>query len=115
MVAVGVHLAAEMGDGHRALALAVELAELVAQKIERALQIGDIHRRAAIGDQPQRLGFEVRHAAMLDQPLQHGGCQENAALGPAVHQLDRLRHLVLAALGKDLHGAARQHGEVPQA
>ena len=104
-----------MGDGHRAFALAVDLHQLVAQKIEGVLEVADIHRRAAIGDQPQRIGPELRHAAMLDQALHHGGRQEDAAVGPAVHQLDGLRHLVLAALGEDLHRATRQQGEVPQA
>ena len=115
MPAIGMHLAAEMGDGHRTLALAVDLHQLVAQKIEGVLEVADIHRRAAIGDQPQRLGLELPHAAVLDQALQHGGRQEDAAVGPAIHELDGLRHLILAALGRDLHRAARQQGEVPQA
>jgi len=102
MGAIGMHLATEMGDGHRALALAVELGKLVPQEIERALEVGNVHRRAAVGDQAQRVGLEVGYAAVLDQALHHGRRQEDAALGPAVHQLDGLGHLVLAAFGEHL-------------
>src|SRR5437667_96083 len=45
----GVHLAAEMGDGHRAFALAVELAErAIAQRGHGMLEVADIHRRTAV-------------------------------------------------------------------
>ena len=91
------------GDGHRALALAVELVELVAQQIERALEVGDVHRRAAVGDDLSAARVGRAGAAVLDQALHHGGREEDADVaGQRFSARTRARDSNLPLSGKTL-------------
>src|ERR671931_316840 len=46
----------QAGDGHRRLALAVELVEARAEELDRAQRIGDVHGRTAIDERAQAFG-----------------------------------------------------------
>ena len=50
MRGIGMRALVQRGDAHRALALAVDLGEPMAEHGMRAVEIGEVHRPAAIDD-----------------------------------------------------------------
>ena len=60
------------GDGHRALALAEELVQARAEQVDRAQAVGDVHRRAAVGDGLQVAQVRAAGGRARQQPHEHG-------------------------------------------
>src|SRR5664280_884293 len=76
---VGDDVMAERGDGHRRLALTVNLGQAVAHGFSRANQVIDVHRAAAVDNRPERRGaFDTRTRLgdVGDEPVDDGGCGE---------------------------------------
>ena len=77
MRGVGQLCARQHGANHRRFALAVNLHEARPHDPQRALDVGQVHRRAAINDGLERTRAVIRAIAhelrMIDQPLDDGG------------------------------------------
>src|SRR6201986_747114 len=67
----------EPSDGHRRLALAVELVESWPENVEGALQIGDVHRSAAVIDCAQVRYVGSGDLRRMYEPGQHRRCGEH--------------------------------------
>jgi hypothetical protein len=72
---------AEAGDGHRALALPVELVQARAEQRQRAREVRHVHRTAAIDDGLQVGQARLGGPAVISHAHQHGGrCEERHVL-----------------------------------
>ncbi len=111
---IGDDLARHRGDGHRRLALAVDLRELRSQRRQRGLAVLDVHRRAADDDALQAIETRVPHRGMRDEALDHGRRGEEARAIPALQQRDDLGRIEAAGIRHHVHGSRqdmRQHIE----
>ena len=84
MIAVG-----QVGNGHRRLALTVQLHQARTQFLHGATQILGQNRRTAIDQRVQRSVVVAIHGGRIDQPLHHDRCGKK--IGDPVG-LDRLQH-----------------------
>ena len=107
MRAVGEVLAAERGDRHRALALAVDLDEALAHHRERVLDVGEIHRPAAVDDGLEPVERGVRRARVVDEALDHGRRGEHRDAGMDARKLEDLGGVEPAARRDHLLRAAQ--------
>ena len=114
MAAVGMCGLVEAGDGHGALALAVEIVELGAQQRECALQIGEVHRGAAVDDGLEAARVGRTCAGVIDEARHHGGRSEHADVFGC---RQRVEHLVgfERAFEDDVVAAAGDVGEAVEA
>src|SRR3954447_2066868 len=94
MLAVRDVLAGQHRDGHRALALPVDLRQPRPEAVERMKRILDIHRGAAPHDGAQIL--RLRAAGEIDQPLDHRGRGKHRHAAPAREQAEDLVRLEAA-------------------
>ena len=95
----------QRGDGHRRLALAVDLRQPRAEAVERGQRVLDIHRRAAPDQRADVLGVEIGRTG--DQALDHGRRREHRHARPGIEQRDDLLRLEAAALRHHLHAEPR--------
>jgi len=93
MGVVGMHAFGEACDRHRRLALAVELVETRPEELQRALEIGDVHRPAAVKDRPQiaQIGGGDRWGA--DEPRQHRWRRKHRDPRAALQRFDYRIHI----------------------
>ena len=111
MVPVGVVGLGQGGDRHRCLTLPIDLGETRAEDGEGVLQVGQIHRRAAVDDRLQMGEVGVDHGPIAGKPLHHGGSSEERHSGPAVQEGGDLVAIDAAGLRHDTH---RAPGDVRQ-
>ena len=116
MAGIGVHRLVERGDAHRALALAVDLRETIAEGGLRALEIGLVHRPAAIDDGFQAGMLEAAGIGVLGETPDHRrrgeqGYTARSGISGATPRLEERKNLggIEAAAGRQqLAGAARR-------
>ena len=77
MLGAAVPVAAQRGDRHRRLALAVDLHKALAHGGDGVPDVGEIHRPAAIDDGAQPLAVLAALLGGIDQPPHHGGGGEH--------------------------------------
>jgi hypothetical protein len=99
---LGVARLAQRGDGHRALALAVDLRELVAENRHRPLAVLDVHRPAAVDDRLQVAGVGACGGGAVDQAAHHRRRREQRGARMRGDQGENLVRLETAARGNDL-------------
>ena len=80
---VGMQGLAEPADGHRTLALAIQVVQPGAEQGERALEVGRVHRRAAVDDGLQAPRLRRAGAGVIDEARHHGRRGEHADVGVA--------------------------------
>ena len=114
MIAVGVVRLRQGGDRHRRLALPVDLGQAWTEDGEGVLQIGQVHRRAAVDDRLQVRQVGCRQGRVPGQPLHHGGSGEERRPRPATQQRGDLVAVDAAGLGEDADRAAGDVGEPVQ-
>jgi hypothetical protein len=90
----------QVGDGHRAFALPVDLREPRSKTVERAQRILEIHRRAAPDDGADILRGTFGRA--IDHPLHHGGRREHRQIAPSLEQRENLFRLEAAGFRNDV-------------
>jgi len=83
-----MHAFGEPGNRHRRLALPVELVEPRAKELQRPLEIGDIHRAAAIEDRSQTAQIGVADRRGVDEPRQHRRRREHRDPRMALQRVD---------------------------
>ncbi len=112
IAAVGVVGLGQRGDGHRRLALPVDLGEARPEQVERVLQVGEVHRRAAVDDRLQvgQVGVDDRRVA--GEALDHRRRGEERHAVPVLEEGGDL--LAVDAAGVR-HDARRPLGDVRQA
>ncbi len=105
MIALGDVFFRQRGDGHRRLALPVDLRQPRPEAVERGQRILDIHRRAAPDQRADVFGVDIGRTG--DQALDHGRRGEHRHARPGIEQRDNLLRLEAAAFGDDLHAEPR--------
>ena len=105
MIAVGDVLLRQGRDGHRRLALAVDLRQPRAETVERGERVLDIHRRAAPDQSTDVVG--VRLGRAFDQPLDHGRRGEHRHALVRAKQREDLLRLEAAGFRHHLHAEPR--------
>ena len=111
MVPVGVVCLGQGGDRHRRLALPVDLGQAGAEDGEGVLQVGQVHRCAAIDDRLQVGEVGGGDGPVAGQPLHHGGSGEERHPRPAPQEGGDLVAVDAAGLRHDAH---RPPGHVGQ-
>jgi hypothetical protein len=103
MVPVGVVCLGQGGDRHRRLALPVDLSQAGAEDVEGVLQVGQVHRCAAIDDGLQMGMVGGGDGPVADQPLHHGWRSEERHARPAPQQGSDLVAVYAPGLRHDAH------------
>src|SRR5216683_1098031 len=111
MPGVRVAFPRQDGDRHRAFTLTVDLNEFLAERVEPASDVFQVHRPTGINDCFQILEFRRPGAGMVDEALDDGGRTEDRRAPMDFEQLKNLRRVELAALGDDLSGGLRDMRE----
>src|SRR5262249_21164598 len=83
LVPVGVICLGQGGDGHRRLALPVDLGQARTEHGERVLEVGQVHGCATVDDRLQVGEVRVGDGPVAGQPLHHGGSREERHPRPA--------------------------------
>ena len=109
---VAVQVLGHRGDGHRRLALAIDLRKLVAKALHRALGILDIHRPAAVDDGLDIVAVGV--TACVDQALDHGRRGEHGQAAQAFLCAQQGKDFVRVETAGLWHGVERGAGDVRQ-
>ena len=99
------------GDRHRRLALPVDLGQPGAEDGEGVLQVGQVHRCAAIDDGLQVGEVGGGDGPVAGQPLHHGGSGEERHSRPAPQQGGDLVAVDTAGLRHDAHRPAGDVGQ----
>ncbi len=102
---VGEERAIHGGDRHRRFALAVDLREARAQRRERRLAVGDVHRPAAVDDRLQPLQRRGGKRRRRDESLHHRRRREQAAPVPVRRETQRLRGVEALGFRQHVHRA----------
>src|SRR5919106_449367 len=112
---IGMRPLVQGGKAHRALALAVDLGEAIAEHVVGAIEIGEVHRTAAVDDglEPKMIG--ARRARMLGQALHHGRRREHGDTLVLPEQLEDLGLVEAAACRNHLAGRLGRMGQDVQA
>ncbi len=89
------------GDGHRALALAIDLREAWSEAIERLDGVFDIKRRATRYDGANAVGIAISRA--VEQAADHGGRSEHGRTRPAREQREDFFRLEATGFRHDVN------------
>jgi hypothetical protein len=112
---VGQMRACQGGDGHGALALAVDLHELLAQGVQRAAQVLHVHGAAAVDDGLEAVRGGARAPHVLHQAMHHGRRGEERQPPHAGGEPHQLGWVETAGFGHHVARAAQHVGVVVQA
>ena len=104
---VGEQRAVHCGNGHRRLALAVDLREARPERHECGLAVFAVHRPAAIDDAFQMVEPHPRQLRRVDQALHHRRRREEERALPHVDEVHDFRRVETARGGDDADRAAR--------
>ena len=111
MVPVGVVGLGQGGDRHRRLALPVDLGQARPEHGQGVLQVGQVHRCAAVDDRLQVGEVGVGDRRVAGQPLHHGGGGEERHPRPAPQERGDLVPVDAAGLRQDADRAAGHVGQ----
>ena len=103
MVPVGVVGLGQRGDRHRRLALPVDLGQAGAEHVEGVLEVGQVHRCAAVDDRLEVGEVGGGDGRVAGQPLHHGGRGEERHARPAPQERGDLVAVDAAGLRHDAH------------
>ena len=95
----------QCGDRHGRFALAINLRETRPHHLQRALDVPQVHRAAAVDDGFQPVERWRVFARMGHHAMDHGRCREHRHAAPAAAQLEYFRGLEMPAFGNDLVGS----------
>ena len=95
----------QRGDGHGRFGLGVDLDEALAHDVERILDIGEIHRPAAIDHGLDAVAVEPARLGRIDQAAHHGRCREQGDIAQSGREVEHLVRMEAAGLGHHVAGA----------
>jgi len=109
---VGDDRARQHGDGHRRFALTIDLHELLADDAERVLQVGEVHRAAAVDDGAERARATRPRSLGGDDALDHGRRREQAQAGVSPGELEHFVFREPARCRNDIQPAGGDESDV---
>ena len=102
-------------DGHRAFALSVDLRQAMTEGRGGELEIGVIHRAAAVYECLQAARAGARRPRREREALHHRGCGEHRDVVVRIQQVEHLARVECAGFGHHLRRALREMGEIVEA
>src|SRR6185369_14739674 len=104
--------AAQRGDGHRRLALAVDLHETLPHGGDGIADVGEIHRPTAIDDGAQPLAVLAAAFCGVDQPAHHGGGSKHHDIVELAAEVEHLVGIEATALRNDMPSTGARDREI---